>query len=217
MSTPENTAFQEALAAIQNGEKSRARDLLTRLIKTNPNNSQYWLWMSAVVESSRELTFCLKETLKRDPQNVTARRGLILQGELPPDPSLAVPAQLQRRNWEAQYFAGQVVPGQLPKTSRLRLALTIGGVLVLVVVAVVAILGFNRQEVPGLAGLAAALHPGPHQQRDGSPQRHPAPHRYPLSHHRHAGFYPGYLHPNRLIRQYAPSHHQILPLGDQRL
>jgi tetratricopeptide (TPR) repeat protein len=148
MTTSEGTAFQEALAAIHNGEKSRARDLLTRLIKTDPNNSQYWLWMSAVVETSRELTFCLKETLKREPTNVTARRGLILQGELPPDPSLAIPVQLQRRNWQAQYFSGQVVPGQLAKRSPLRLVLTIGGILVLVVVAVIAILGFNRQEVP---------------------------------------------------------------------
>ena len=115
MSTPENTAYQEALAAIQNGEKSRARDLLTRLIKTNPNNSAYWLWMSAVVESSRELTFCLKETLKRDPQNVTARRGLILQGELPPDPSLAIPAQLQRRNWETQYSRARSCQGSSPR------------------------------------------------------------------------------------------------------
>jgi tetratricopeptide (TPR) repeat protein len=161
MSTPENTAYQEALAAIQNGEKSRARDLLTRLIKTNPNNYEYWLWMSAVVESSRELTFCLKETLKRDPQNITARRGLIMQGELPPDPSLAIPAHLQRRNWETQYFAGQVVPGQLPKTSGLRLALTIGGVLVLVVVAVIAILGFNRQEVPGWMAWLQRYTPAP--------------------------------------------------------
>ena len=148
MPTPEDNAYQEALTAIHTGDKSRARDLLTRLIKSNPNNPQYWLWMSAVVETGRELTFCLKETLKRDPQNITARRGLILQGELPPDPGLAVPVQLQRRNWEAQYFSAQTVPGQLPKRSWLRLGLTIVGVLVLVVLVVIAVDGFNRQDVP---------------------------------------------------------------------
>ena len=131
MITPEDTIFQEAMSAIQAGEKNRARDLLTRLIKTDPSNAQYWMWMSAVVETSRELTFCLKETLKRDPQNATARRGLIIQGILPPDPSLAVPADLQRRNWETQYFSNQTIPGQLPPPSKLRLALTIGGVLIL--------------------------------------------------------------------------------------
>ena len=148
MITPEDTVFQEAMSAIQAGEKSRARDLLTRLIKTNPSNAQYWMWMSAVVESNRELVFCLKETLKRDPQNVVARRGLIIQGVLEPDPSLAVPADLQHRNWESQFLSNQTLPGQLPGPSKLRIALTIGGVLILVGVIVVVALGFNRKEVP---------------------------------------------------------------------
>ena len=136
------------MSAIQAGEKNRARDLLTRLIKTNPNNAQYWMWMSAVVETNRELVFCLNETLKRDPQNVTARRGLIIQGDLPLDPSLAVPVELQRRNWETQHFANQDLPGQLPGMSKTRLALTIGGLLILVAVIVVVVWGYNRQEVP---------------------------------------------------------------------
>ncbi len=161
MITPEDTVFQEAMSAIQAGDKNRARDLLTRLIKTNPNNAQYWMWMSAVVTSSRELIFCLKETLKRDPQNVTARRGLILQGALPPDPSLAIPANLQRRNWESQYFAKQTIPGQLPGPSKLRLALTIVGVLVLAAVIIVVAFGFNRQEVPAFIRWIQRYTPAP--------------------------------------------------------
>ena len=108
------------------------------------------------------------------------------------------------------------MPGQLPKTSRLRLALTIGGVLVLVVVAVVAILGFNRQEVPAwLAWLQRYTRtlPATSPLSPALPSLQPPP----LSHHRYASLYPGHLRPNRLIRQYAPSHHQILSLGDQRL
>ncbi len=101
MATQEETAFQEALTAIEHDELDRARDILTRLIKANPNQAEYWMWMSAVVDSPKERSFCLNETLKRDPKNVTARRGLILLGELPPDPSLAVPAKLQQRNWAA--------------------------------------------------------------------------------------------------------------------
>jgi hypothetical protein len=41
MSTPEETMYQEVLVHIQRKENSRARDLLTRLIKINPNNPQY--------------------------------------------------------------------------------------------------------------------------------------------------------------------------------
>jgi len=161
MSTPEEAAFQEALSAIHAGEKQRARDLLTRLIKKNPADSRYWLWMSAVVESNREIIFCLKETLKRDPQNYTARRGLILQGELPLDPQMAIPLELQRRNWEPQYFSRQAIPGQLPGLSPLRLGLTIAGVLVLVAVIVIAVSGFNRQEVPAFLSWLQKYTPEP--------------------------------------------------------
>ena len=48
--TAEETIFTEVLSALDKNEPERARDLLTRLIKANPNNPQYWLYMSAVVE-----------------------------------------------------------------------------------------------------------------------------------------------------------------------
>ena len=46
--------FQEALAAIQEGDRARARDLLTRLLKMDQDHADYWLWMSALVETARE-------------------------------------------------------------------------------------------------------------------------------------------------------------------
>ncbi|HZW03951.1 MAG TPA: tetratricopeptide repeat protein [Anaerolineaceae bacterium] len=93
--------FREAMAAIDNRERARARDLLTRLLKINPHQPEYWLWLSAVVDSPKERAYCLKETLRLDPQNESARRGLVMLGELPPDPSLAVPARLQQSDWQA--------------------------------------------------------------------------------------------------------------------
>ncbi len=97
----EKAIFQEALAAIDRGERARARDLLTRLLKANQNNVQYWLWMSAVVESTRERIYCLKEALQRDPNNETARRGLIFSGALTPPADLP-PAPIPRRPRQAQ-------------------------------------------------------------------------------------------------------------------
>ncbi len=94
--------FTEAMAAIEQGEKNRARDLFTRLIKQDSNQVDYWLWMSAVVETSRERTYCLKEVLRIDPQNQAARRGLILLGALPKDEKLIVPLRYQQRNWQGQ-------------------------------------------------------------------------------------------------------------------
>ena len=52
--------FEEAYLAFQEGRLSNAREILTRLIKSEPGNAQYWLLMSAVVESEKEKFFCLQ-------------------------------------------------------------------------------------------------------------------------------------------------------------
>jgi tetratricopeptide (TPR) repeat protein len=101
MATDAEAIFKEAVSALGKGEKSRARDLLTRLIKQDGDNAEYWLWMSAAVESIRERTYCLKEVLRVDPENKAARRGLILIGAMEPDESLAMPFKDQKRDWQA--------------------------------------------------------------------------------------------------------------------
>ena len=101
MSTSDS-AFEEVFNALEQGDRQRARDLLTRLLRRDQSNPQYWLWMSAVVETRRERIYCLKEVLKRDPNNQSARRGLIMLGVLPPDPALIVPPRLQRRTWQVK-------------------------------------------------------------------------------------------------------------------
>ncbi len=100
--TAQSQMFTEAMAAIDQGDKHRAKDLFTRLIKQDANQLDYWLWMSAVVETPRERAYCLKEVLRIDPQNQAARRGLILLGALPKDETLAIPLRYQQRNWQGQ-------------------------------------------------------------------------------------------------------------------
>jgi len=100
MPTPEDNMVQEALKALEQRDRSRARDLLARLIKINPARVDYWVWMSTVVDSVKERVFCLKEALRLDPQNVMARRGLIVLGVLPVDEALVVPFTAQKRNWQ---------------------------------------------------------------------------------------------------------------------
>jgi hypothetical protein len=94
--------FQEVMEAINRGDRGRARDLLTRLIKEDPEKADYWLWMSAVVESVQERVYCLKEVQKLDPQNNIVRRGLILAGALPVDEKMVVPYEMQRRKWQVR-------------------------------------------------------------------------------------------------------------------
>lgn len=94
--------LQEAISAIQNGNRARARDLLTRLLKNGQDNPEYWIWMSAVVETVKERSFCLNQVLKLDPENPAARRGLAMMGAAPVDESQVIPFRLQRRNWQSK-------------------------------------------------------------------------------------------------------------------
>ncbi len=119
MSTSDS-AFEEVFRALEEGDRQRARDLLTRLLRRDQSNPQYWLWMSAVVETRKERIYCLKEALKRDPNNQAARRGLTLLGVLPPDPALIVPPRLQRRQWQVKIEKPAV---ERPPISYKRLAL----------------------------------------------------------------------------------------------
>lgn len=77
--------FLEALEAIRLGKNSRARDLLTRLLRDDKDNELYWLYMSAVVDSQKEQVLCLENVLRIDPKNESAKRGMVLIGAKEPD------------------------------------------------------------------------------------------------------------------------------------
>jgi tetratricopeptide (TPR) repeat protein len=136
----EESMFKEAMAAIDAGENSRARDLLTRLLKDNPNNAQYWLWMSAVVETRKECIYSLKEAYRLDPQNVAAKRGLMMYGEIEPDPSLALPYKYQKHDWESELRKSQA--SAVKKQSPLARSLVYGGLILLVAAVGVAALWY---------------------------------------------------------------------------
>lgn len=95
--------YNEALSALHSGDRVRAKDLLTRLLKNQPGCAEYWVWMSAVVDTPKERAYCLKEALRFDPQNTAAVRGLVLMGLLQPDPAQVLPARLQKRDWRAKF------------------------------------------------------------------------------------------------------------------
>lgn len=98
----EDTLLQEAIEALRLGEKAKAKELLTRLLKTEQDNAQYWVWMSAAVDTVKERVYCLETALRLDPENAAAKRGLILAGALPPDDDVR-PFPLNRpRQWEEE-------------------------------------------------------------------------------------------------------------------
>src|SRR5918996_1422549 len=102
--------FQEAVEALREGNKTKARELLTGLLKDNQNNATYWVWMSAAMDSHKERVYCLQTAFKLDPDNVTAKRGLILHGALPADETIQ-PFPLNRsRAWEEKLLLAHEKP-----------------------------------------------------------------------------------------------------------
>jgi len=106
----QDTMLQDAVNALREGDKARARDVLTRLLKTDQNNPTYWVWMSATVETNRERIYCLQTALKFEPENASAKRGLILLGAIPPDETIE-PFPLNRpRAWEEKLLLAHEQP-----------------------------------------------------------------------------------------------------------
>jgi tetratricopeptide (TPR) repeat protein len=96
---PEDVMFQEAVQAAKKGQRIRARDLLTRLLRADQTNPKYWIWLSAVVDTRKEQVYCLQSALKLDPGDLEAEKGLILLGAREPGPDL-VPVPPVQRQWE---------------------------------------------------------------------------------------------------------------------
>jgi cobalamin biosynthesis protein CobD/CbiB len=106
----DDAAFQEAVEALRAGNKSKARELFTDLIKTDQSNVTYWIWLSAAMETTKERVYCLQTAFKLDPQNATAKRGLILLGALPADETIQ-PFPLNRpRAWEEKLLLAHEKP-----------------------------------------------------------------------------------------------------------
>jgi tetratricopeptide (TPR) repeat protein len=140
MPSPQETMLQEALAAIESGNRTRARDLLTRLLKTGQENTEYWIWMSAVVETQKERAYCLNQVLKLDPQNAAAKRGLAMMGIGPVDDSQVLPARYQRRNWQSKLFASDETERKAPPIQQVALL----GLALVVVVGVLIVAAFGE-------------------------------------------------------------------------
>jgi tetratricopeptide (TPR) repeat protein len=97
---PEDIMLKEAIDALEKGQRTRARDLLARLLRADQTNPNYWLWMSSVVESRSERIYCLESVLRLDPDHAAAKRGMVLLGARPPDLDVS-PAVSIRRKWGA--------------------------------------------------------------------------------------------------------------------
>lgn len=92
--------FKDAQEALKEGKRARARDLLTQLLRADQKNPEYWLYMSAAVDSAKERKICLENVLRVDPRNETAIRGLVFLGERDPDAKSKPIKPERQRQWD---------------------------------------------------------------------------------------------------------------------
>jgi tetratricopeptide (TPR) repeat protein len=116
MATQASSMLTEAIAAARAGERSRARELLSRLLRSESSNVEYWIWMSSVVDSERERIYCLESALRLDPTNRAAMRGLVVLGARKPDQTeLASAAGIPKRKVERKTPIVPEAPKPKPK------------------------------------------------------------------------------------------------------
>jgi len=113
---PDDNRFQDAVNALRHGDQTRAKDLLTALLNDDQGNATYWVWLSAAVDNSKERIYCLQTAFKLDPENSTAKRGLILLGALAPDESVQPFPMNRPRAWEEKLL----LANEKPKESGLK-------------------------------------------------------------------------------------------------
>jgi tetratricopeptide (TPR) repeat protein len=143
-----DTMFEQAVEALRQGDRTLARDLLTRLLKANQKSVTYWIWMSATVDTLKERVYCLETVLKLDPGNEVAKRGLVLLGARPPEKHVK-PFPLNRhRSWEARLLLANEPPRQTALqafTSNPAVQLSATVLAGAVLIAAVLLLGFSSR------------------------------------------------------------------------
>lgn len=161
--------FDDAVQALKAGQRLRAKDLLTRLIKVDQSKPDYWLWMSAAVDTEKEQVFCLQNALKLDPNSVAARRGLVVLGAMRPEEAGLPPANVLE---DTRVAIPSIAPGAgiggILANRRSREMLAIAGVGTIAVVAVafacLSVLApglFRPQHIVVVTSAPAATQPAP--------------------------------------------------------
>jgi tetratricopeptide (TPR) repeat protein len=98
--------LHEGVAAARSGQREQARRLLTQLVRVEPNHEYGWLWLSTVVEDSRQALECLQRVLVINPANrqaidrvETLKVVQLLQSEHTPQGFSAAQGDLRLGEW----------------------------------------------------------------------------------------------------------------------
>jgi tetratricopeptide (TPR) repeat protein len=143
--------FEEAKDAVLHGQRARARDLLTRLLRANQSNPDYWLWMSTVVSTEKERIYCLESVTRLNPKNRIAQRGLVLLGAREPDHNVQ-PVPPIIRDWSKDIEATIEQPKNLLQriwvNPTMRIFSFVASGIILLGLILLALFGTNRENLP---------------------------------------------------------------------
>jgi tetratricopeptide (TPR) repeat protein len=176
----EDTMFSEAVAAARTGEIVRARDLLARLLRADSANPDYWLWMSAVVDSERESVFCLRSITKMQPNHPLARLGLGVMGQVSLGAESEGPVRQHRSAPMPHQSAGRINSlrdwWQITR-NRENAALSVLGIVAVTIVVAITLLKVNVSAVqfPMFVAPSATAIPSATTEGTSEPTYRPAP------------------------------------------
>ena len=74
--TESQQTLQQAIQAIQYGDRASGKRLLAQVLYADPQNVQAWLWMSEVADTDVQQRECLERVVAIAPQNQAARARL---------------------------------------------------------------------------------------------------------------------------------------------
>ncbi len=82
-------ALKKAVALIRAGQKEAARQVLSGLLRQEPDNELAWLWISKCFDEPERKKYCFERALKANPENPIARKALkALQADSVPEQPL---------------------------------------------------------------------------------------------------------------------------------
>ena len=74
--TESQQALEQAIEAIQYGDRTTGKRLLAQALQADPYSVQAWLWMSEVADTDAQRRECLERVVAIEPQNRAARSRL---------------------------------------------------------------------------------------------------------------------------------------------
>jgi tetratricopeptide (TPR) repeat protein len=68
--------LNSAIIAFKSGDKTVAQQILSELVKSEPNNENAWLWLSACLTNVDHKKYCLNKALSINPNNQNTQKAL---------------------------------------------------------------------------------------------------------------------------------------------